>query len=388
MALYTDIGRGHPSYLDSLLSVLRQSYPDLVCRTVFQESKGLSLLAWTSVAWLYRISGKGGIHTRFYNFIRRRSQEGSKDSVAAKILGRDMRRAFDEFGGICLVAHPLVARALADVCRVWYVHGEIAAPVECAIRRVEKILVPLDETRQKLIAYGAEEESVQVCGLMIEPSLVQGAEKAYRERLERIKSEQPLTIGFFTSGAYPREHMEKIILGAESVVRQQMRAIIFCGTRTDKFEWVKNRLKGLRAKIVVDKGRNSPDNDDFDLMLVTRKTRQEDTQRAVELIPRLDAFVAACHERTNYAVGLGLPMFVLFPLIGTFASQNFEFAQRQRVIYPLDSVERAKKLGAILIELREGGRLLEMAEDGFGVHSTSGTDAAVSDFAKKSGSSE
>jgi hypothetical protein len=376
-ALYTDIGRGHPSYLDSLLSVLRQSYPDLACRTVFQESKGLSLLAWRFVSWLYSISGKGGIHTRFYNFIRRRSQKGSKDSVAARILGRDLRRAFEEFGGICLVAHPLVARALADVCRVWYVHGEIAAPVECAIRGVEKILVPLDETKNKLVAHGADEQAVLVCGLMIEPWLVQGAEKAYRERLERIKSDRPLTIGFFTSGAYPKEHMEKIVLGAESVVRQQMKAFIFCGTRTDKFEWVKKRLSSLKAKTVEDDGRSSPEDDDFDLMVVTRKTRQEDTERAVELIPRLDAFVAASHERTNYAVGLGLPMFVLFPLIGTFARQNFEFAQKQGVVYAVESSGKAKNLGQLLTELRQDGRLIEMSQDGFGVHEIRGVETGL-----------
>jgi hypothetical protein len=282
------------------------------------------------------------------------------------------------------VAHPLVAKALTDVCQVWYVHGEIAAPEECAIRGVEKILVPLEETKDRLLAQGADEEAVQVCGLMIEPSLAEGADKAYRERLERIRSDRPLTIGFFTSGAYPKEHMEKMVLAAQSVIRQKMRAIIFCGTRGDKFEWVKNQLKGSRAKIVEDKRWNSPDHDDFNLMLVIRKTRQEDTARAVELIPRLDAFVAASHERTNYAVGLGLPMFVLFPLIGTFAAQNFEFAQRQKVVYPLDSVDRAKKLGVILAEARQSGRLQEMAENGFGVHSIKGTHAAASGLAGES----
>lgn len=385
MALYTDIGRGHPSYLDSLMSVLRQSHPDLVCRTVFQESEGLSLLAWRSVAWLYRISGRGGIHTKFYNFIRRRSQKGSKDSVAEKILGRDLKRAYEDFRGICLVAHPLVAKALSDVCRVWYVHGEIAAPAECAIRGVERILVPLDETKQKLVSLGADERSVVVCGLMIELSLVEGAEKAYRERRERMKSDRPLTIGFFTSGAYPKEHMEKIVLGAQSVVRGKMKAIIFCGTRADKFELVKNRLKGLRAQIVEDRGWNSPEDDDFDLMLVNRKTRQEDTERAVELIPRLDAFVAASHERTNYAVGLGLPMFALFPLIGTFAAQNFQFAQRQKVVYPLDSVDKAKKLGLILTEVRQSGRLLEMAENGLAAHKIGGIREAAFSLTKEFG---
>jgi hypothetical protein len=380
VALYTNIGRGHPSYLDSLLSLLKQKYPDLVSTTVFDESRGFSLFCWKSVSWLYSISGKGGIQTRFYNLVRRRSQGGSQDSLFLRILRRDLRRSFRGFEGVCLVEHPIVARALADVCRVWYVHGEIAAPAECAVKGVEKILVPLEETKEKLVSLGADEKSVLVCGLMIEPGLVDGAEEAFRRRLERIKSGRPLTVGFFTSGAYPKEHMEKIILGVRSVLESKMKAVVFCGTNLDKYKWIKAQLKDVSAQVVEDIKDDSPENDQFDLKLVTRATRQEDTQRAVELIPDLDAFVAASHERTNYAVGLGLPMFVLFPLIGTFATQNFEFAQRQGVVSSLHSLMEAKELGKTLSDLRQSGKLLRMAEKGFGLFEISGVQVATSRF--------
>jgi hypothetical protein len=384
VALYSDIGRGHPNYLDSLLYLLKKRSPHLVCRTVFQESKGLSLLSWRFVSGLYNISGKGGLQTKLYNLIRKRSQKGSGDSLVTKILGRDLKRAYENFPGICLVEHPIVARSLVGVCRVWYVHGEIAAPVECAIQKVEKILVPLNESKEMLILQGAEKETVVVCGLMIEPPLVESAESAYQERLERIQSNLSLTVGFFTSGAYPKEHMEKIMLGAFSVVRKKMKAVIFTGINLHKFEWVRNKVASWGVKIVEDKKENSLQNEEFDLKLVTRKTRQEDTQRAIQLIPHLDIFVAASHERTNWAVGLGLPMFILFPLIGTYAFQNFEFAQRQKVVYPLDSPEKAKNLGEILSELRQSGQLLKMAQNGFGVHSITGIDTAVSYFIKDS----
>ena len=398
VALYSDIGRGHPSYLDSLLYLLKKRAPHLVCRTVFsvsgpcgQESKGVSLLCWRTLSWLYNISGKGGVQTRFYNLVRKRSQKSSKDSLGIKILGRHLKRAYENFPGICLVDHPIVARSLADICRVWYVHGEIAAPAECAIQGVERILAPLNETKEMLIACGAEKEAVVVCGLMIEPPLVESVEKAYQERLKRInKSNRPLTVGFFTSGAYPKEHMEKIILGAFSVIQKKMKAIIFCGTNPHKFEWVKNKVSGWGAKIVEDKSEfgscgeeTSHHNEEFDLKLVGRPTRQEDTQCAVQAIPNLDVFVAASHERTNWAVGLGLPMFVLFPLIGTYASQNFEFAQAQKVVYPLDVPEKAKNLGEILSGLRQKGQLLQMAQNGVGVHSITGIDTAVSYFTRK-----
>lgn len=382
VALYSDIGRGHPSYLDSFLSRLKKRYPDLVCRTVFQESKGISLLSWRFLLWLYNIGGKGGLQTKFYNLIRRISQQGSEDSLVTKILGRDLKRACKNFSGICLVDHPLIAKSLAGICRIWYVHGEIAAPAECAVRGVEKILVPLDETKEKLILLGAERETILVCGLMIEPSLMDNAEISHQRRLERIRSNQPLTVGFFTSGAYPKEHMEKIILGARSVIQKKMRAIVFCGTNPYKFEWMRNKVRDWGAKIVEDKEDITIENKEPDLMLVSRKTRQEDTQRAVELIPHLDVFVAASHERTNWAVGLGLPMFALFPLIGTFAWQNFEFAQKQKVVYPLDSQEKAENLGEILSELRQNGQWLKMVKNGFGVHSINGIETAVSQFVK------
>ncbi|MGB8658203.1 MAG: hypothetical protein WCE90_10540 [Candidatus Zixiibacteriota bacterium] len=376
-ALCSDIGRGHPSYLDSVISVLKRTYPDLIYRTVFEEGRGVSLLSWKFLSWLYSISGKGGLQTRFYHLIRKRSETNLADSQLTKILGRDLRRLYRGFPGICLVDHPIVARALAGVCRVWYVHGEIAAPAECAATGAEKTFVPLQGTKEKLISCGADEESIVVCGLMIEPGLADSAETSFEQRLERIRSDQPLTIGFFTSGAYPKEHMEKIVEGARSVIEKRMKAIIFCGTNPQKLEWVKGKARDWRAKLAVDTEGESHENQEFDLMLVTRKTRQEDTQRAIELVPRLDAFVAASHERINWAVGLGLPMFVLFPLIGTFASQNLEFAQKQKVVYPLDSTEKTKDLGAILSELRQSGQILQMAQNGFGVHKIDGIDTAV-----------
>jgi hypothetical protein len=399
IAIYTNIGRGHPSYLDSLLMVLQKGCRNLYSRTVFQESKGLSFLSWKLVAGLYLLGGRGGISTKLYNWLRQSQTEISADSAIIKILGRDLKRTYQDFKGICLVEHPLVARILGNVCRTWYIHGEIAAPPECAIGGIEKVFVPLEETKDRLISFGADPETIVVTGLMIEPGLADSAEKSFQARLKRIESSQPLTVGFFTSGAYPKEHMKKILLGAKSVIDQKMRAIIFAGTRPEKFEWLKKKMKKWGFAVVVenpalrqaqggersrttrggeDMGEDSGEEKDGNVWLVTRKTRQADTQRAVELLPNIDVFVSASHERTNWAVGLGLPMFVLFPLIGTFASLNFDFAQRQKVAYPLDSLEKAKTLGKIINELRENGQLTQMAQNGFGVHKINGVREAVS----------
>ncbi|MCK4385813.1 MAG: hypothetical protein KAW52_06070 [candidate division Zixibacteria bacterium] len=372
IAIYTDIGRGHPSYLDSLLETLHKKGQRVIYRTVFEESDGFSLLAWKLVQRLYFIGGKGGITTKLYNWLRASQTDVSSDSGFLKILGRDLRAKYQDFRGVCLVAHPVVARILRSACRTWYVHGEIAAPAECAIKGVEKIFVPLEETKDKLISFGADPETIVVTGLMIEPRLVETAEKSFQDRLKRIGSNEPLTIGFFTSGAYPKEHIKKILWGVKSVIEQKMRAIIFTGTCPKKFEWFRKQMKKWGLVISEDTGEGSRKEKNGDVWLVTRKTRQAETQRTVELLPKMDAFVAAAHERTNWAVGLGLPMFVLFPLIGTFASLNFEFAQRQKVVYPLDSSEKAKNLGKIISELRQNEQLAQMAKKGFGVYKING----------------
>ena len=213
----TDIGRGHPSYLDSVLELLGETkIPSL---TVLESSKGLSFFAWKGISFLYLMGGRGGPLTRFYNCFRRAQSAVSTDSLTLKILGRDLKRRLENFSGICLVAHPLVARILSPICRIWYLHGEIAAPTECVVKGAERIFVPLQETADRLIAGGADSRAIVVTGLVVEPDLVKTKERAFSERIERLRRDQRLTVGFFTSGAYPREHVAKIVAGVKSVVR-------------------------------------------------------------------------------------------------------------------------------------------------------------------------
>jgi hypothetical protein len=76
--------------------------------------------------------------------------------------------------------------------------------------------------------------------------------------------------------------------------------------------------------------------------------------------------VAAAHERTNWAVGLGLPMFALLPNIGPFAGGNYAFASEQDVCLPLNSINDARELGTAVTELHRTGRLVQMARNGWG----------------------
>jgi len=377
VALCTEIGRGHPSYLDSVVEVLREKGVELSCSTVFQESRGVSLLGWRSLAFLYWAGGRGGLARRVYNSLRTGQAVLRERSLLLRLLGRDLTSHLAGLRGILLVAHPFLAHLLSSVCRTWYVHGEIAAPPECAIARAERIFVPLRETRDRLVSSGANPASVVVTGLMIEPGLLERREGAFRERLERIGSGKSLTIGFFTSGAYPSEHMVSILDGARSVVEHDMRAVLFSGTKRGPFQSIRRKVRGWGIPWVEDSCDRPAESPSWQVRLVHRSTRHEETARACELVPELDAFVSASHERTNWAVGLGLPMFVLFPLIGTFASQNFEFARGQGVACPLGTVEAARNLGKIVKELRKTGQLAEMARRGYGVLEVDGVEAVA-----------
>jgi hypothetical protein len=351
IGISTEIGRGHPHYLDCVWQALqaRLRPEQLRLATVFAASRGRSRLGWQGLAALYRWSARSRLSIRLYNSLRR-SQPTSPLSLPTKVLGRDLRRLVAGFKGICLVEHQMVARMVSDVCRTWFVHADVAAPPECACPGPERIFVPLEHTAQHFIKCRCDSSRLVRTGLMIEPDLIPGAHDAFHRRLERLDSGQPLTIAFFTSGAYPQAHVRRIVLGAESVLRVGMKAIVFCGTNPEFARRMEHWARKWVASVFV----------------VHRPTRAADTAAAVELLPSVDAFVAASHERTNWALGLGLPMIALFPMIGTHARQNYDFAFAQNVCYPLRTDDDAQNLGPTVSKLRAAGALAAMARCGFG----------------------
>jgi len=58
-------------------------------------------------------------------------------------------------------------------------------------------------------------------------------------------------------------------------------------------------------------------------------------------------------------------IFVLFPLIGTYAEQNFDFAFDRCVALPIPKIEAAHNLGDGLNNLRGRNILKEMMQTGF-----------------------
>jgi hypothetical protein len=350
VAISTEIGRGHPSYLDSVLQALREDHGvDVPVLTLDQVCAGRSRKAWDLAFRLYRAGAKGGPVTWLYN--RTRSEDSRPASWQLSLLGTDIGRRMSGFNGVCVVEHPLVAHILARVCRVAYLHAEIAAPAVGVVPDAWRTLVPLETTRRRLMELGAEPAAVTITGLVVEPELVRLAESAYRARLGRLsRDDSPLTVGFFTSGAYPKPHLDRIVAGAVSCLDAGHNVAVFAGTDRDKARKLQDRLPAAQPGLKV----------------MLSDDRRSETTLTAEIFPELDAMVAAAHERTNWAVGLGLPMCVLLPNIGPFAPQNFRFARDQGVCLPVGTTRNARTLGPHIEELRQAGELRSMAERGYG----------------------
>jgi hypothetical protein len=299
-----------------------------------------------------------------YNRLRSGQSRSGSHSLLLGALGRDLRRLFRGYPGVCLVEHQLVARILAPICRTWFLHGDIAAPPECVVPEVERVFVPLDQTREGFLRRGAAPERVVATGLMIEPALADGCHSAFHLRLDRYAGTGPLHVALFSSGAEPEPHLRRIELATPALIRAGLRATVFCGTSRrllDRFV-----RSARRAGIVPRIDDRTPAPGHGPLTLVVRPDRRAATACAIELLAGFDCFVAPTHERVNWALGLGLPLLALFPMIGTHARMNYDFCFEQNVAYPLRSESDAQNLGLLVRRLRASGALANMARCGFG----------------------
>lgn len=329
-------------------------------------------MGWQIIKSFYIIGGSGGIITRLYNFFRQKSAVPSP--IFLKLLGFGLDTFLKGFAGIILVEHPLLARILANSridpswverpdsgeVPVYYIHGEIAAPKECALTGDVITFVPLDWTKQRLITSGIKPESIVVTGLLIEPELVENAKKNFDLRISRLKSNEPLTVAFFISQAYPKPHITKIINAVESVAKKGMKAIVFTGTDRNKAYQIKYEVEPVKSR------------NPHKIKLMMSENQQEENRQTAELMEVIDIMVTASHERTNWSVGLGIPIFILYPLIGTYARENYEFSLNQRVSYPIKTIEDAKTLGDILTHMQEDNTLMKMAHNGFSIYHLNG----------------
>lgn len=283
-------------------------------------------------------------------------------------MARDLREYIDRNRYPTLVAHPLLAGFIADLVPTYYQHGEIAVPPEAVVKGMEAVFVPIPESAGPFRS-SADDAKIFVSGLCIENDLMKAAEHCYRSRLGRLESEGPLTGAFFSSGAEPIGHLRKIIKAVASlsargypvyIIGREGGRLIKMLARMDKCRFIKNEadLKDRRMDI-------SP-------QVIVYNDRDSLNRLTARIFEDFDFFVGPSHERTNWAVGLGLPMYILHPLIGTFSPLNRDFMIDRKVAREIRSEAEASNFAEILNQHRQTGFLAQAARNGFGGYRING----------------
>ncbi|MCA9753181.1 MAG: hypothetical protein KC591_13385 [Gemmatimonadetes bacterium] len=346
--LGSEIGRGHPFYLDGVRRALRASgRGDLIVRDtdVFAVSRGTAALAWRAVRQAYTWAGRGGVVSAAYHLARSRARYGS-DSLASRVLGRDLRRWAGR-EGIVVVDHPVVAGALGDRPDIFYVHGEMVAPPESVATNAARIFVPVEDTAYVFVRGGVHPDRVPVTGVCVENELLPGAFDGLEARRGRIAGDGPLAVAFFSSGAEPPPHVRVITAGLRSLAAAgKHRAVVFARAG--------GRLESAVAPL-ADR-----------VEIVRFRDRLSLDRLTASRFERFDVVVSPPHERSNWAVALGTPFLLVGPDIGPFAPRNRDLLLRRGVAVGLSETD-AISLSAWIDGLRANGHLARMSSFSGGV---------------------
>jgi len=373
------IGRGHPFYLDGIVELLKKAGgPQIEYYEVLDISRGQSLAAWRMAKWLYRFGSNDSVIGKWYNSIRDRS-EYIHDSLAMSFLGRDIRTKFLSGKTPLVVSHPVLVGILSGRVNLLYQHGEVAVPPQAMVKGARFVFVPAESSAAPFLKTGYSPQQVKVSGLCIEPELVKQSEIAFHKRLNRIFGNRPLAGAFFSSGAEPAPHMKKLIAAAESVIRHGGRVIIFAEEKGQLEKVVKKEFDRTGVPYSLVKGTNNPDLSQIQAALCLFEKRSELDQMTARYFSNFDYFVAPSHERSNWALGLGLPMFILEPAIGPFAYLNRQAILQVGVGMSLKTPVEAAGFGIRLSDLQKSGKLAEMAESGWKRHPINGFQS-IADF--------
>ncbi|MFQ5500345.1 MAG: hypothetical protein ACE5FH_11810, partial [Candidatus Zixiibacteriota bacterium] len=182
----------------------------------------------------------------------------------------------------------------------------------------------------------------------------------------RFSVGERLTGAYFSSGAEPKGHLSKLVAAALSSVASGDRAILY--TRDEgRFKQAILAVLTTRSvdfsEITVE---SSVPEELPDLLIASYRTRAEEYRLTARLFSFFDFFVAPAHERTNWALGLGLPMFAVGPAIGPFAPLNMDRLLQGGVARLIDSSAQAYGFAGDLRNLARDGRLEQMARSGWG----------------------
>jgi hypothetical protein len=331
---------------------------------VFEISHGLPQLAWRGARWMYHHGASSNALRMVYERIRK-ANDYNRPTAILKLMGRDIRRRYQYDAEPLVVSHPILVGILSGRAGLIYQHGELVAPRESLVKGAETVIVPTENTAQEFVSTGYRKEQLLISGLCVEPSLVKQAPDACQSRIARIASSESLTGAFFSSGAEPISHVRKIIVGAESAVEHGGRAVVFAQRRkrlaqgiVDHFQRSRREPLHLDSSVFIPAELPS-------VTLVEFDSRREEEILTARLFASFDYFAAPSHERSNWALGLGLPMFILGPSIGPFAPMNCRLLLEAGVASLLADEQEAASLGSTLQNLRDDGILAQMARRGW-----------------------
>lgn len=311
---------------------------------VFAVSEGLSRRAWEIVRRGYFLAGRGGAAAALYRWARRNASY-ERPSPLMHWLGRDLRR-WAGSGGVVVVDHPAVAGALRGRPDVWYMHGEMAAPPEAFVRSASRIFVPLEETAEVFVQGGVDRDRLVVTGVCIERGLLSGAVEAIAARRERLAGNGPLTIAFFSSGAEPVAHVRALAVGSCAIAHERAhRAVVFAkwGGRLEAAVRAESQRTGAEPQIVFFRSRGDLD------------------EATAQAFPSIDLVVSPPHERSNWAVALGVPFFLVGPDLGPFAPRNRALLKARGVAAEIQYALEAVALPARIARMRREGLLAKMS---------------------------
>jgi len=367
--VYVDLGRGHPFYQDGILEALVRRGKIGLVRTEFDviaSSHGLGRLAWRGAGLMYRLGASSPLVMPLYHRLRARN-DYNHPSLMLRIMGRDLVAAAGTHDDPMLVAHPTLVGILAGRPDLLYQHGEHAVPPEALVAGASVLFVPTDDAAQPFLRAGYGVSSVIVTGLCIEPALVKQSKDAFEQRMARLEGREPLTGAFFSSGAEPRLHVEKIAVAVRSVVYEGGRGVVFAHRDGRLARVVRRGFHNSGLPLLsVDASTPMPTELPSGTLVEFGSRRELDLLTA-RFFPQFDFIMAPSHERTNWALGLGLPMFITAPAIGTFAPLNEALLLRTGVARVIADYNSALALGGLVTgRLRRTGALMAMAQTGWG----------------------
>jgi len=361
--LQVEIGRGHPFYLDGIISGIPAGRVGIV-QDVFELAAGSSRLVWCLVRALYHLAASGGWAGACYSQLRLHN-DYNRPGLMLEWLGRDIRRLHVQGRDPLVVSHPILAAILKGRPNLVYQHGELVVPGEALVRGPHKVLVPLNSTADAFCAAGIPAAQIEVTGLCVEPALVAQADHAFQVRWVRLGGKAPLTGAVFSSGAEPLAHVKAMVAAAWSAVQ--------AGGRVRVFARHHGRLeKHARAVFAVGGVKLVPAEsavgDDPAVLCLYDSRRALDALTA-RFFAEFDYFISPSHERSNWSMGLGLPMVMVGPAVGSFAPLNWQLLMKSGVALPL---ENPSAFGPWLAQQRAGGVLTRLATAGYGRHPVNG----------------